>query len=329
MSEVRLAPMAGITDWPFRLLCYEQGCDAATTEMISALGYCYAPKNHVATNQLLEKAPGEGRLVVQIFGKEPELMGQAAARLTALGRFDGVDVNMGCPAHKVACSGEGSGLMRDPRRAEEILRAVVGATTLPVSVKFRLGWDEQSINVEELAEMAQEVGVQEIAVHGRTRQQQYSGHADWDAIARVKARVRVPVFGNGDIFAPEDAVRMLAQTGCDGVLIGRGAMGNPWLFGQVKHALRGEPWQEPDVAERVAMALRHIDLLMGWKPERVAVREMRKHIGWYFHGLRGAAQLRGTINTLPTADEVRRELRKFAEACTEENAPCDALNQGS
>lgn len=141
MTEIRLAPMAGITDWPFRLLCFEQGCDAATTEMISALGYVYAPKNHVATNQLLEKAPGEGKLFVQIFGKEPELMAQAAARLSQTGRFDGVDINMGCPAHKVACSGEGSGLMRDPKKAEAIIRAVVAATSLPVSVKFRLGWD--------------------------------------------------------------------------------------------------------------------------------------------------------------------------------------------
>ncbi len=313
MSEIRLAPMAGITDWPFRLLCFEQGCDAATTEMISALGYVYAPKNHMQTNQLLEKAPGEGRLFVQIFGKEPELMAQAAARLSALGRYEGVDINMGCPAHKVAASGEGSGLMRDPKKAEAIIHAVVGATDLPVSVKFRLGWDDASKNVEELAVMAEEQGVREIAVHGRTRQQQYSGKADWAAIGRVKRLVHIPVYGNGDIFTPQDAVRMLAETGCDGILVGRGAMGNPWLFGQIKTALRGEEWREPDVNERVAMALRHIELLMSWKPERVAVREMRKHIGWYFHGLRGAAQLRGSINTLPTAQEVREALYRFAE----------------
>lgn len=239
-------------------------------------------------------------------------MAQAAARLSQTGRFDGVDINMGCPAHKVACSGEGSGLMRDPRKAEAIIRAVVGATELPVSVKFRLGWDASSVNVEELAEMAQELGVREVAVHGRTRQQQYSGKADWAAIARVKTRLRIPVLGNGDIFTPQDALRMLEETGCDGVLIGRGALGNPWLFGQVKQALRGEPWQEPTVTQRVEMALRHIELLMGWKPERVAVREMRKHIGWYFHGLRGAAQLRGRINTLPTANEVREALAEFA-----------------
>ena len=202
--------------------------------------------------------------------------------------------------------------MRDPKKAEAIIRAVVGATELPVSVKFRLGWDEHSINVEELALMAQELGVCEVAVHGRTRQQQYSGTADWNAIARVKARLHIPVLGNGDIFTPQDALRMIAETGCDGVLIGRGAMGNPWLFGQIKRALRGEPWEEPTVSQRVTMALRHIDLLMGWKPERVAVREMRKHIGWYFHGLRGAAQLRGRINTLPTAQEVREALTEFA-----------------
>lgn len=171
--------------------------------MISALGYVYAPKNHVQTNQLLEKAPGEGRLFVQIFGKEPELMAQAAARLSALGRYEGVDINMGCPAHKVAASGEGSGLMRDPKKAEAIIHAVVGATDLPVSVKFRLGWDDASKNVEELAVMAEEQGVREIAVHGRTRQQQYSGKADWAAIGRVKRLVHIPVYGNGDIFTPQ------------------------------------------------------------------------------------------------------------------------------
>ena len=250
---------------------------------------------------------------MQIFGKEPELMAQAAARLSTLGRYDGVDINMGCPAHKVACSGEGSGLMRDPKKAEAIIRAVVAATDLPVSVKFRLGWDETCINVDELAVMAEELGVKEIAVHGRTRQQQYSGKADWAAIARVKRRVHIPVFGNGDIFTPGDAKRMLEETGCDGVLIGRGAMGNPWLFGQIKAELRGEAWEEPSVQQRVDMALLHIERLMSWKPERVAVREMRKHIGWYFHGLRGAAQLRGSINTLPTAQEVREALYRFAE----------------
>ena len=207
--------------------------------------------------------------------------------------------------------------MRDPKKAEAIIRAVAGATSLPVSVKFRLGWDAATINVEELAEMAQELGVHEVAVHGRTRQQQYSGKADWEAIARVKARLHIPVLGNGDIFTPQDAVRMIQETGCDGVLIGRGAMGNPWLFGQIKQALRGEAWTEPTVSQRVDMALRHIELLMDWKPERVAVREMRKHIGWYFHGLRGAAQLRGRINTLPTAQEVRDALAEFAAEFSE------------
>ena len=293
MSEIRLAPMAGITDWPFRLLCFEQGCDAATTEMISALGYVYAPKNHMQTNQLLEKAPGEGRLFVQIFGKEPELMAQAAARLSALGRYEGVDINMGCPAHKVAASGEGSGLMRDPKKAEAIIHAVVGATDLPVSVKFRLGWDDASKNVEELAVMAEEQGVREIAVHGRTRQQQYSGKADWAAIGRVKRLVHIPVYGNGDIFTPQDAVRMLAETGCDGVLVGRGAMGNPWLFGQIAAAMEcREVPPPPSLHERFRVLRRHIYDMCEDKGEYIAMQQARTHAAWYMHGLRGAATLR-------------------------------------
>jgi len=185
MTSIRLAPLAGITDWPFRLLCFEQGCDQATTEMVSAMGYVYAPKNHPATVSLIERHPDEPRLNVQIFGKEADLMARAAEELSAMGRFEGVDVNMGCPAHKVASSGEGSGLMRTPENAEKILRAVCKASHLPVSVKMRIGWDHDHINVVEMAKMAEDCGVTEIAVHGRTRMQQYAGTADWEWVRRV------------------------------------------------------------------------------------------------------------------------------------------------
>ena len=308
MTTIRLAPMAGITDWPFRLLCFEQGCDVAYTEMVSAMGYLYAPRNHPATVSLLERRPGEPKLILQIFGKEADLMARAAEELSSLGRYDGIDINMGCPAHKVASSGEGSGMMRNPENAEKIVRAVVKASHLPVSVKMRLGWDDQHKNVVELARMCEDAGVTELAVHGRTRMQQYSGSADWDMIAEVKRAVSIPVYGNGDIFTAEDGVQKLRDSGVDGLLIGRGALGNPWLFRQIKAALAGETVFEPTIQERVDTALRHYDMLLSWKPERVAVNEMRKHVGWYIHGLRGAAQMRNRINAITDPAEAKETL---------------------
>ncbi len=311
MKTVRLAPLAGVTDWPFRVLCFEQGCDCAYTEMVSAMGYLCAPKGQPATENLLIRDAREPKLILQLFGKEPEIMAKAAAELSRSGKYDGIDINMGCPAHKVACAGEGSGLMRTPEIASAIMEQVVKASALPVSVKMRLGWDSDAINVLEMARRAEDAGVQEIAVHGRTRQQQYSGEADWDMIGRVKQTVHVPVIGNGDIFTAQDAIRRMEETGVDGVMIARGSMGNPWIFRQIKACMAGLAAPMPTSEERLEMILRHYHMLLAWKEEYVAVREMRKHIAWYLHGLRGAAQMRTKINTLTKPEEVFEALRDF------------------
>lgn len=313
MTSIRLAPLAGITDWPFRTLCFEQGCDVAYTEMISAMGYCYNPTGQ-ATTTLLTKAPDEPKLILQLFGKEPDLVARAANELSSMGKFDGIDINMGCPAHKVAGSGEGSGLLKTPELAQEIMVQTVKASKVPVSVKMRLGWDADSINVMRMAQIAQDAGVSEITIHGRTRMQMYTGEADWHWIEQVKQSVSIPVIGNGDITTGEIAQKRLQESGVDGVMIARGALGNPWIFRQIKDVLAGKTPEYPTVAQRMETCIRHYDMLLGWKPEHVAVGEMRKHISWYLHGIRGASQLRVKINTMEKASEVKDLLRSMAMA---------------
>lgn len=307
-----LAPMAGITDWPMRLLCAEQGCNYTTTEMVSAMGYLTAPDSLYVYQYLLAVHHDEPRPAVQLFGHHPDLMGQAAQRLSELGRFSAIDINMGCPARKVTGSGSGSALMRDLPLCAQIITAVRKSTVLPVTVKMRLGWDDDHLCAPELAHIAQECGADLLTVHGRTREQQYAGQADWQAVARVKQAVRIPVLLNGDIISADSALRALRETGCDGLAIGRGALGNPFLFAQIRAALAGQPVVYPTFEQVVETAIRHGEMMRAWKQEHAAVTEMRKHMCWYIHGRRGAARLRTQLTALDNLDDVYALLRQFA-----------------
>ena len=310
MYQVRLAPMCGVTDHVFRGICAEMGCAQGYTEMISAMGYLCAPGQR-AVQDLMIRDPQEKKLVLQLFGREPDVVSEAAARMEALGRFDGIDLNMGCPAHKIAPSGEGCGLMRVPDVAEEMMRKTVRAVSLPVSVKMRLGWDRDHMNAVDLARRAEDAGVSEITVHGRTREQQYSGEADWEEIQRVSESVSIPVLGNGDIFSAGQAVSLMKKYRVAGVMIGRGAMGNPWIFRQIAALSRGEAAEAVSPADRLAMIRTHYGRMLAWKPKHIAVREMRKHIGWYIHGLRGASRCRAEINRTEEPEAVLRILEEL------------------
>ena len=298
-NNVILAPRAGVTDLPFRVLCREQGAGCVVTEMVSAKAVLYNNKN---TRELLQIDPAERPAAVQLFGSEPDIMAEIAARLEE-GPYDYIDVNMGCPVPKIVNNGEGSALMKNPERAKEVMTAMVKAVKKPVTVKFRKGFNDLSVNAVEFAKMAESCGVAAVAVHGRTREQYYSGKADWDIIRQVKEAVRIPVIGNGDIFTPEDAGRMLKETGCDGIMVARGAKGNPWLFGRINHYLdTGEVLPGPSMAEIKAMILRHGRMLVQFKGEGVAMREMRGHMAWYTKGMPHSATLRNEINQVETLE---------------------------
>lgn len=296
-NNVILAPMAGVTDLPFRLLCREQGAGCVVTEMVSAKAILYNNRN---TKELMQIHPQERPAAIQLFGSDPDIMAQIAARIED-GPYDFIDVNMGCPVPKVVNNGEGSALMKNPKQAEKVLSAMVKAVKKPVTVKFRKGFNDTGVNAVEFAKMAEGSGVAAVAVHGRTREQYYSGKADWDIIRQVKEAVKIPVIGNGDIFTPQDAGRMMEETGCDGIMVARGAKGNPWIFRRINHYLdTGEILPGPSIEEIQAMILRHGHMLAAYKGEQTAMREMRGHVAWYTKGMPHSAALRNEINQVET-----------------------------
>lgn len=308
-----LAPMAGMTDWPMRVLCYRMGANYACSEMVSAMGLMCAKPGNMVYRHLLEVHPEETNTACQLFGRDPSVMAEATQRVTALGRFASIDINMGCPARKVVHSGEGSALLLKPDLAYKIMEAVKNSTHLPVTVKTRLGYDEDSMNAVELGKAAQSLGLKWLCVHGRTRQQQYSGKADYAAIARIREQLTLPVIANGDIFAAGDAVRILSETGCQSLMIGRGAMGNPWLFRESLAAIRGTEAAPVTLQERVDTALTHARWMVDFKGERLGVMEMRKHIGHYIGGLRGATALRRELNMAKSLEELNNLLLRLLD----------------
>ncbi len=307
-NRLILAPMAGVTDQPYRLICREQGCALVVTEMVSAKAILYRNKN---TNALLAVSEKERPAAVQLFGSDPEILGRIAAQVEE-DPCDMIDLNLGCPVPKIVNNGEGSALMKDLKKAEKIFASVVKHTKKPVTVKFRKGFNDSQVNAVELARIAEGCGVSAVAVHGRTREQYYSGKADWEIIRQVKEAVRIPVIGNGDVFAPQDVKRMLEETGCDGVMIGRGAKGNPWIFSQSLHYLKtGQVPPKPGIKEIREMILRHGKLLAEFKGERTAMQEMRKHIAWYTAGLPHSSALRNEINQIDHLDGMLELLEKL------------------
>lgn len=306
-NNVFLAPMAGVTDVVFRTLCKEQGCGLVYSEMVSSKGIMYDNEN---TKKLLEINEKEGPVAVQLFGSNPEVLGDMAKKLSDsdIG-IDIFDVNMGCPAPKIVKNGDGSALLKNPKLIGQIVKSLVNSTKKPVTIKIRKGYDDDSVNAVEVAKIVEDNGGAGIAIHGRTREQFYSGTADWEIIKKVKESVKIPVIGNGDIDSPQKAKEILEFTGCDAIMIGRAAQGNPWIFKSVIHYLNtGEILDKPTNEEKIQVALKHLKLLVENKGEYIGIREMRKHLGWYVKGLPKSSELRVVINKIDNYKEMKNLL---------------------
>lgn len=296
-----LAPMAGVTDLPFRLLCREQGAGLVCMEMISAKAVAFRNRN---TEKLMQTVPGESPVSLQLFGSDPEVISETAKEIEER-PFDILDLNMGCPVPKIVGNGEGSALMKNPKLVEQIVARTVRAVKKPVTVKIRKGFDDSHVNAVEIARIAEASGAAAVAVHGRTREQYYSGKADWEIIRKVKEAVRIPVIGNGDVDSPQQSERLLAETGCDGIMIGRAARGNPWLFHQIRAYLEtGVMEPRPGFDEVRQMMLRHARMQIDYKGDYTGIREMRKHISWYTAGYPHSARLRAQINSVESFEEL-------------------------
>ena len=302
-NNVILGPMAGISDLPFRLLCHEQGAGLVCMEMVSAKAITYKNKN---TDKLMDIHPSEHPVSLQLFGSEPDVMAEAT-RMIDDKPYDILDVNMGCPVPKVVGNGEGSALMKKPELIEKIVKALVSATDRPVTVKIRKGFNDNSINAVECALAAQQGGAAAVAVHGRTREQYYSGKADWSIIAKVKDAVNIPVIGNGDVVDGPSAKALFEETGCDGIMIARAAQGNPWIFREVVSYLKGEGTPDrPSPQEVYDTVMRHADLQLEYKGEYIGIREMRKHVSWYTAGYPGSARFRNIINQMEDMESLKK-----------------------
>lgn len=309
-NNIFLAPMAGITDLAFRQLCKRQDCGLTYTEMVSAKGLYYKNEN---TEELLALSEEEKPAAAQIFGSDPQILADIAKGVEARGAAI-IDINMGCPTPKIVKNGDGSALMKRPELVREIVRNVAKAIQVPLTIKIRKGWDDTSVNAVQIAAIAEEEGAAAVTVHGRTREQFYSGTADWSIIKEVKRALKVPVIGNGDIFLPQDAKRMLEETGCDAVMIGRGAQGNPWIFKRTAVYLEsGELLPEPDAAERIETIIRHMNMVIGYKGEETGVKEMRKHAAWYLKGLPGCTKIKSDIFKMTDAAAIEALLREYME----------------
>ena len=307
-NNVILAPMAGVTDLPFRVLCREQGAGCVVTEMVSAKAVLYNNKN---TRELLQIDPAERPAAVQLFGSEPDIMAEIAARLEE-GPYDYIDVNMGCPVPKIVNNGEGSALMKNPERAKEVLTAMVKAVKKPVTVKFRKGFNDLSVNAVEFAKMAESCGVAAVAVHGRTREQYYSGKADWDIIRQVKEAVSIPIIGNGDVTSPEKSEKLVKETGCDGIMLGRAVQGNPWLFSEILYYQEtGKMKPKPSMEEIKKMMLRHAKLQLEYKGVYTGMREMRKHVAWYTSGMPHSASVRRMVNEVESYEQLEELVNRL------------------